>query len=194
MSKLIDRIIKDHGHLMRLLACLDEEISGYREGATRRPRISIIVDALEYLHNYSDSFHHPLESRLIARLRPSITSLKTRKRLDEIEAQHQEVNSITDRLIEKFEAIRNDQIVPIGPLLADYQCYADIQKQHIKIENTWMIPTMIKLLTEDDIASVNDILDDHPDPLFVAYLWNAYEDLYLFIKGIEGQQAPHYVL
>ena len=188
MSKLIDRIIKDHEHLTRLLVCLDKEVAGYKEGATKRPRLSIIIDALDYLHNYPDSFHHPLESRLIARLRPRITDNNMRKRLDEIEAQHQEINSLTNLLIEKFESIQNDQIIPIDILLSDYQRYADLQKQHLKIENTWMIPMMKELLTEEDMAAVKDILDDHPDPLFGAYLWNTYQNLYRFIMDVEKEQ------
>ena len=193
MSKLIDRIVKDHEHLTRLLVCLDKEVSGYKEGATRRPRLSMIIDALDYLHNYPDSFHHPLESRLIARLRPRISDCKIRKRLDEIEAQHQEINSLTNMLIEKFESIQNDQIIPVDILLTDYQRYADLQKQHLRIENTWLIPMMKELLTEDDMAVANDILDDHPDPLFGAYLWNTYEDLHRFIMNVEQEQAVDWI-
>lgn len=188
MSILIDRIIKDHEHLTRLLICLDKEISGYKEGATRRPRLSMIIDALDYLHNYPDSFHHPLESRLLARLRPRITDIEMREKLEVIEIQHNEINQLTNSLIERFRAIQNDQVIPIDPLLADYQRYADLQMNHMRLENTSMIPAMKKLLTEEDIATVKAALNENPDPLFGAHLWDSYENLYQFVVGTEKEQ------
>ena len=189
MSILIDRIIKDHEHLTRLLVCLDREISKYKEGATRRPRLSVIIDALDYLHNYPDSFHHPLESRLLAKLRPRITDAGLRQKLEAIEEQHVEIYQLTNNLIDRFQSIQNDQIVPVDKLLADYQRYAELQINHIKMENIFMIPAMKKLLTEEDVAAVKSSLNGNPDPLFGAHLWDAYEDLYRFVVGTEQEQV-----
>ncbi|UYM17168.1 hemerythrin domain-containing protein [Endozoicomonas euniceicola] len=189
MSILIDRIIKDHEHLTRLLVCLDREISKYKEGATRQPRLSVIIDALDYLHNYPDSFHHPLESRLLAKLRPRITDAGLRQKLEAIEEQHVEIYQLTNNLIDRFQSIQNDQIVPVDKLLADYQRYAELQINHIKMENIFMIPAMKKLLTEEDVAAVKSALNGNPDPLFGAHLWDAYEDLYQFVVGTEQEQV-----
>ncbi|KEQ14651.1 hypothetical protein GZ77_10065 [Endozoicomonas montiporae] len=189
MSMLIDRIIKDHEHLTRLLVCLDKEIANYKEGASRRPRLSVIIDALDYLHNYPDSFHHPLESRLLAKLRPRITDTELRQKLEVIEDQHVEISQLTNNLIDRFESIKNDQIIPIDALLADYQRYADLQINHLRLENTCMIPAMQKLLTEEDVAAVTNALNDNPDPLFGAHLWDSYEDLYQFVIGTEKELA-----
>ena len=189
MSLLIDRIIKDHEHLTRLLVCLNKEIAGYKEGASQRPRLSIIVDALDYLHNYPDSFHHPLESRLLTRLRPRITDGHLREKLEVIEEQHHEISLMTNSLIERFHAIQDDHIVPIDPLLADYQRYSDLQMNHLKLENTTMIPALKELLTEDDLEAVAEAMKENPDPLFGAHLWDSYEVLYEFIISTEKEKA-----
>ena len=181
MSELIDRLISDHRHITRLLNCLDKEVAGYREGNDHSPKLDVILDALDYLHNYPDSFHHPLESRLIARLRPRITSMEDKEILELIEEQHQQIHGLTTTLLERFQNISTDHVVPISPLLADYQRYADLQREHMKTENLHMIPAMQRLLTSDDLNLVHDALQENPDPLFGAHIWESYEDLYRFV-------------
>ena len=188
MTTVIDRIINDHQHIERLLNCLDSEVAGYREDTQHIPNLAVILEALDYLHNYPDAFHHPLESRLMARLRPRLTSREDRVQFDLIEDQHKQINALTQKLINEFNTIASDQIVPINLLLAEYALYSELQKDHMDIENTYMIPAMQKLLTPEDLAIVEDDLRQMSDPLFGSHLWEAYQDLYDYVVEWESEK------
>ena len=188
METVIDRIINDHQHLTRLLKCLDHEIAGYREETDHSPELSIILEALEYMHSYPDAFHHPLESRLMSRLRAKLTGRHERIQFDMIEDQHKQITAMTQKLIEDFTTIASDQVISINQLLSEYTLYSDLQKEHMHIENTHMIPAMQKLLTSEDLAIVADDLKQMSDPLFGSHLWEAYEDLYEYILEKEKEE------
>ncbi|WP_263322326.1 hemerythrin domain-containing protein [Endozoicomonas sp. Mp262] len=181
MSRLIERIIQDHEHIARLLDCLDYEVAGYREGADYSPKLPIIQDALDYLYNYCDVFHHPLESRLMARLRPKLKEVEHRVNFELIEEQHKQIRDLSGKLLESFNRISFDQVIPINLLLSEYQLYSKLQRSHMRAEQNYMIPAMQTYLTGEDLLSVEEEIRAHPDPLFGAHIWEAYEDLYQHI-------------
>ncbi len=181
MATVIDRIINDHQHLIRLLKFLDYEVAGYREDTDYRPQLSIILEALDYMHHYPDAFHHPLESRLMARLRARLNDREERLQFELIEDQHKQITAMTQKLIEDFTTIASDQVISINQLLAEYSVYSELQKEHMKIENAHMIPAMKQLLTPEDLTFVEDDLKQMSDPLFGSHLWEAYDDLYQYI-------------
>ncbi len=178
MSKLIERIVQDHEHIARLLDCLDYEVAGYREGAEYSPKLSVIQDALDYLHNYSDVFHHPLESRLMTRLRPRLEDGEYRSSFELIEKQHKQIGDLSGELLKRFNSIAADQVVPINLLLSQYQMYSKLQRDHMVAEDKYMIPAMKRYLTKADLSLVEKELRENPDPLFGVHTWEAYENLY----------------
>ena len=189
MATAIDRIIQDHHHLTRLLYCLDYEVAGYREETDYHPQLSIILEAMEYLHHYPDAFHHPLESRLMARVRAHITDREERLQFDLIEQQHKDIAAMTRKLMDGFNTIAAGQVVPINQLLAEYALYSYLMKEHIMLENTYMIPAMKKFLSPEDLATVEDDVKQMNDPLFGEHLWESYHDLYTHIIDREGVAA-----
>ncbi|OED41392.1 hypothetical protein ACH42_14075 [Endozoicomonas sp. (ex Bugula neritina AB1)] len=189
MPTVIDRIINDHQHLTRLLKCLDYEIAGYREETNYTPQLPIIIEALDYMHHYPDAFHHPLESRLMARLRAKLTGRNERIQFDMIEEQHKQITAMTQKLIDDFNTIASDQIISINQLLAEYALYSELQKDHMENENRYMIPAMKELLTPEDLAIVEDDFKQMSDPLFGSHLWEAYEGLYKYI--LEKEEEVH---
>ncbi len=188
MTTVIDRIIQDHQHLSRLLDCLDYEVSGYREGSDHAPDLPIILEALDYLNNYPNTFHHPLETRLMARLRPRLIEKSARIQFDLIEQQHKQIEALTQKLMADFTIVAADQVVPVNLLLAECRLYSEFQRDHMKLENEIMIPAMKKLLTEEDFALVEDDLRHNPDPLFGAHLWENYESLYEYVVTQSSEQ------
>ena len=190
MMTVIDRIIKDHQHMARLLDYLDYEVTGYREGSEHAPQLNIIIEALDYMHNYPDAFHHPLESRLMARLRPRLGNKEERLQFDMIEEQHKQITAMTQKLVESFNTVASDSVVPINLLLAEYTLYSELQREHMDLENKFMIPAMQSLLTTDDLVLVDNDLKQMSDPLFGSHLWEAYEDLYQYVIERESTLEP----
>ena len=187
MTTAIDRIVNDHQHMARVLDYLDHQMLGYREGSERRPHLNVIIDALDYLHHYPDAFHHPLESKLIARLKPRLASREQRVKLELIEAQHQQMAPMTAKLLAGFNAVASGQVMPINLLLANYTFYSDLQREHMALENQFLIPALESVLVPEDLLLVDDDLKQMPDPLFGAHLWTTYKRLYQYVLEWEGR-------
>ena len=67
VSEVIETLHRDHGNLVRLVRLLDGRIS-----VLANPEIAdveLVVNALEYLTHFPDVSHHPLEDRIVDRLR-----------------------------------------------------------------------------------------------------------------------------
>ena len=190
MTTALDRIVNDHQHMVRLLDFLDYQMSGYREGSERRPSLKIIIDALDYLHHYPDVFHHPLESKLITRLKPRLTSRGQRIKLELIEAQHRQMVPMTAKLLSGFNAVASGQVMPINLLLANYTLYSDLQREHMALEDQFLIPAFEALLTPEELSQIDDDLKLMPDPLFGAHLWTTYKRLYQHVLEWECSVEP----
>ena len=189
MATVIDRIINDHQHLSRLLKCLDHEVAGYREETDHSPQLTIIIEALDYMHHYPDAFHHPLESRLMARLRAKLTGRDERIQFDKLEEQHKQIATMTQKLMDDFNTIAADQVISINQLLASYTLYSDLQKEHMRVENSCMIPAMKELLTPEDLAIVEDDLRQMSDPaVWFPFMGSLRRSLWLYPgKGRRGR-------
>ncbi|MRI34059.1 hypothetical protein EOPP23_13765 [Endozoicomonas sp. OPT23] len=188
MDKLIERITIDHEHILKLLQAVDYEIKAYDADNDRTPRLAIIVGALDYLQNYPDSFHHPLESQLMKRLKPRVTDSDLLQSMVEIDQQHDQIRELTIELVETVNAISTDHVVPIKKLVSSYQSYVDLQRAHVQKENRVMIPAMKAYLTSEDLELAEQELLATPDPLFGKYLWESYEGLYQYLLEADARQ------
>ncbi len=70
--------------------------------------------------------------------------------------------------------------------MAEYTLYSELQREHMELENHFMIPAMQSLLTTDDLVLVDNDLKQMSDPLFGSHLWEVYEDLYRYVTEREG--------
>ncbi len=188
MDKLIERITVDHEHILKLLQAVDYEIKGYDSDSDRMPRLIIIMDALDYLQNYPDSFHHPLESQLLERLKPRVTDSELLQTMAEIDQEHDRIKALTIELVEIVKAISEDHPVPVKKLINSYEDYVSLQKSHILKENRVMIPAMKTYLTTKDLELAQQELLGSSDPLFGHKLRESYEGLYQYLLETNVRQ------
>ena len=58
----------DHFHLQRLLNCLSHEIKCYEYDSLEHVDLTVILSALDYVHDYPDKWHHPAEDVIFSKL------------------------------------------------------------------------------------------------------------------------------
>ena len=107
MSEVIETLHRDHGNLVRLVRLLDGRIS-----VLANPEIAdveLVVNALEYLTHFPDVSHHPLEDRLVDRLRVKLV-LPFGFAADLI-AQHSTIERQSHELLRALElVVRGDDL------------------------------------------------------------------------------------
>ncbi len=183
MSRLLERLKNDHKHLKRLLDRLDQEMASYSEDDSRSPKLSVILDALDYIRTWPEHFHHPLEDRVFSMMCTHDIDPELRDVINRVMAQHENLERLTRKLEADFNAIVNDQIVPIETLMQDYRRYIDLQLEHLECENQFILPRIDECLRPEEDAVINRELDEQKRAMGMQQLRDEYADLYHFVVG-----------
>ena len=187
MSRLLERLKNDHKHLKRLLDRLDLEMASYSEDDSRSPKLSVILDALDYIRTWPEHFHHPLEDRVFSMMCAHEIDPELREAIQRVMEQHESLEALTRKLEANFNAIANDQVVPIDTVMQDYRRYIDLQLEHLECENQFILPCIDDCLQPEDIAIINKELDDQKREMGMQQLRDEYADLYHFV--VDDHQA-----
>ncbi|RRJ82481.1 hemerythrin domain-containing protein [Aestuariirhabdus litorea] len=185
MQQLIARLITDHKHLERVLGYLRREMYSF-SGGDDPPNMGLILDAMEYIQNYPEAFHHPLEERIYEQMVPHIEDAELKTMLQRIGVQHQQLQQASSRLQADFHAVANDQAVPVERLLADFKAYDELIAEHMACENRYLIPAIERYLSPQALEQIRIELDARPDPLFGGQLMAQYEELYRYLVDTES--------
>lgn len=162
MAELYKQLIEDHQNLAKVLHCLEQAVNAYDDD-TQETKLPLILDALEYIQAYPETFHHPLEEKAFDYLQ--LHGLGDGKAIQEIRDQHATLEKQTQQLCQQFNAIANDCIVPLKGLKQQFQQFVEAQKHHLLTENSKIFPTLVDLPESAwwDIASTMIL---QQDPLF----------------------------
>ena len=162
MAELYQQLVEDHINISRVLNAFDKALRGYDENS-QGSQLPLILDTLDYIQAYPETFHHPLEDKAFAYLETHC--LGDADIIDEIKQQHQSLEAMTVSLTEQFHAIANDCVVPFAPLREECSHFLTAQRHHLQTENKHIFPVLAELGNEAwwDIAS-RLILNQ--DPLF----------------------------
>ncbi|CAA0123757.1 Uncharacterised protein [BD1-7 clade bacterium] len=173
MTDMYTQLVEDHVVLTDLLNSLEVVFSHYDENTDFNPDLGLILDTLEYITNYPEAYHHPLEERAFKYLLKR--HMGDANIIREIQTQHIALEEETLELTRLFNAVANDCVVPIEELKTRLRHYVDAQRQHISTENINIFPVLAKLEESDwwDIASglaIENLPCLPDDPCRSAYL------------------------
>ena len=170
MSEVIETLHRDHGNLVRLVRLLDGRIS-----VLANPEIAdveLVVNALEYLTHFPDVSHHPLEDRIVDRLRD--------KRVlpfgfaADLMAQHSTIARQGHELMRDLElVVRGEDLAWKLEELAweriapNVRLYAERLRHNMAVEELILFPVALRHLDADDWQTIRDTSPKGAqDPLF----------------------------
>ncbi len=188
MHALQRQLYRDHYHFQRLLYCLQREINCYGPKSTRPAKLSVILDALDYVQVYPEKWHHPVEDVIFRRLLDK--EITERELIESLLAEHESLEQLTPRVSQLFLAVANDCVVPAQELRSAAQEFIDRQSQHLDTENDLIYPLIDQYLTDEDWGQVAASLDAMADPLFDKPLQDDYQNLYRYIVEMEEEIQP----
>nr|MBP6734863.1 hemerythrin domain-containing protein [Chromatiaceae bacterium] len=89
MTQILDRLHHEHKQISQLLDLLDNILAMFHNG--REPDYEILSELLQYMEEYSDQIHHPMEELIRERLR---LAGHHQSYLDILTRQHQALNEM----------------------------------------------------------------------------------------------------
>ncbi len=193
LSKLASGIMRtlhnEHKYIAVLQNSLEKQIKQLAPGS--KPDYRILSDMLDYIANYPDEFHHPLEDiiyeRLVKRHHASISAV------EELLAQHKDMARETQFLLKKVNAICAGKQTPMrNQLRQDLQSYVEFYRAHIDLEEGEVFPAAKKYLQESDWQAINKSLHVVEDPVFSETNTSKYKSLASYIKDGSEEAAAEF--
>ncbi len=185
MHPLEKRLYNDHAHFELLLRCLEHRTVTNQTRDTWRSDLPIILDALDYIKNYPELWHHPVEDKIfsyIAQRHPNHTN-----KIDFLKKEHQKLEGLTVRLTSLFATLDDSEEFCLDELTSTMCEFLQCQSDHLEYENLNIYPLMTRYLHEQDWRTLSESISEVNDPLFGSLLLK-YEALFCQIMAVENTQ------
>jgi hemerythrin-like domain-containing protein len=162
MGSILDRLSRDHRNMRVLLELLEENLGAHAWGEPADfDLLRLIAD---YMLEYPDRVHHPLEELLLARLAerdPTAVSV-----LGGLMEEHRRLTQLTRRLAATIDNLSHDAELPRDWLAQLVQQVISTNRQHMQAEERTLFPRALARLLDDDWAALEARAAHPADPLF----------------------------
>ncbi|MGI9249506.1 MAG: alpha/beta fold hydrolase [Woeseiaceae bacterium] len=185
-ERVVSTLRTEHHNIEKLLDTVLEETGTSAKAATGVPDYALIAGILDYLGNYTDSFHHPREDLMFERLLRYEPEL--RKPLQKLMNEHQAIESEVAELSAESLSHLNGANSGSRNRRLDASCRRYVRKlrAHLHFEEAEVFPHA-DVLRRRDWQAVDKGLEHEPDPLFGDEVMERYEDLAVALTGrVEG--------
>ncbi|QIZ77530.1 hemerythrin domain-containing protein [Ferrimonas lipolytica] len=175
---MLARIDTDHRHITSLLNLLADKIDRLEQGGA--VQMTMLHDAVDYLHRYADHCHHPLEDILYQYYLDKTE--QSEGDVHRLAQEHHNLADATNAILDTLRMILNDQVVPRERLIKDLQLFLTMQRDHLSYEDNVLLPKVAAALDEDDWSKLQVMVADkiQHDPLFSSSARD-YEDLRAYL-------------
>ena len=172
---VLTELHQDHVNLNKLLAVLQNKLERLKHG--EMPNFILLADAVDYISNYADAYHHPREDKMYAYFSdtggPELQAAIARCSED-----HQTLKQYSIDLLEAVDCILNDAVVPMDEFTAKLEAFLDHQIEHLNLEEGAIFPLLDDMTTEAQWQELEQKLPKTDDPLFGEQQKERYIDLY----------------
>jgi len=182
----IDIIRNEHRAIAAVIHCLEQILKEVRDEALEPP-IDVLELILRYLAEFPDRFHHPKEDDFlfpaVAVRDPSAGEV-----IRELQQQHEDCvrkTAILAKLLDAWKADRKKGFDAFDQAVREYIAF---QWEHIRLEETVILPAAREKLTESDWETIDKAFDENDDPIFGANPQAAFNGL--FRKIVATAPAP----
>ncbi len=184
MSEVIKRLNAEHRNIAKLLDLLEAELAIFHTG--EQPDFELMLDVMDYLTHYPDTFHHPKEDLVFGRLRQLDGS--SHHIVEKLLKEHE---SLAREGIEFRNALRgmvNDEALMLRDTLEHLGThYAEALRSHLYTEEVQVFPLALEVLKPSDWKEIDERINQRDDPLFGAAVAVEFQDLFKEILRLEAE-------
>ena len=162
---LLARLHDDHRRLARLMAVLEHQAQLLEEDGDG-PDYDLLTNLLEYIGDYPDAVHHPMEDQLFERLVNKGLTPSEMKLVSVNLRQHAEIIEATRTLAADVATVMSGAVISGRSLQQHARDYVELQRSHMINEEERLFPLAERMLGDDDWEQVAASIDNQHDPLF----------------------------
>ena len=173
MAEIFAILRQDHENMSRLLDALDRQIDTFAAG--NQPDLEIVSAIADYVLEYPDRFHHPVEDMVLDELRQR--DANAARPIDGLESEHKRIGKLARDFHTAVKTWLSDEPARRTDFLETARAFVAAMREHIVREDQEFFPAAEAALTRDDLDRMNDRLPKLDDPLFGAANRESYERL-----------------
>ena len=173
MEKTLALWRAEHVNFTRLLDLLDDQLAIFHAGGM--PRYELMQDIMYYMTHYCDVLHHPKEDLVFAKIKARNKDLAAQ--VDALSAQHAKLRDLGENLVRDLDGVVNGSILPRERIEAAASEYATYLRNHMRMEETDILPWAAKLLHDADWMEIGSTIRHIEDPLFGSTAESRYATL-----------------
>lgn len=170
---MIERIRREHGYMVRLLAMLKDKISQLEN--EQAINYSLLHEIVAYLAEHSERVHHPKEDIIYQYYLEKFGHLES---IENLEAEHKQLSEKTHEFLATVEMILQDAVVPQELFLNQLREFVATQYKHLDMEERSVLPVILRNFSVKDWQAVEAQWSvNEEDPVFGDTIAEQYRQL-----------------
>lgn len=141
---MLARLLVEHDHILKTLNLLEMQFLDLCRGGT--PDFSLMRSILEYIQEYPEQIHHPLEDRIYSILLERVDDVEL---IQELIAEHTELETETRKIRESLKLLESGVVSP-EDIMKQLSEFLIRQRQHMYIEEEKVHPLIESVLTKEE--------------------------------------------
>jgi len=180
---MIERIRREHGYMVRLLAILNQKLLLLKD--EQAISYSLVRDIVDYLTNHSEKVHHPKEDILYHYF---LTHYGHQFEISNLEHEHQQLSEKTHEFLDVVDMILKDAVIPQELFISLLDEFLLAQRRHLEVEEGSVLPLIERTFKANDWQRVEELWDvSEDDPLFGDTIADKYQQLSRRITLLESE-------
>ena len=162
MSKVVWKLREDHRNMARLLNLVGREIDVFEKG--EHPDYELIETILDYLMNFPDHLHHPVEDMIYRKL--EARDPEAVKSIGDLTGEHERLYQSIHRFFAALQNVLQDETLPRDWFSGVAREYHDSLLRHMQMEEVLFLPAAMRALSAEEWKEIETELGNEKDPLF----------------------------
>ncbi len=161
MGCVLQRLRQDHANVHRLLQMLDAQVAALDR--RERPDWDIVEGVIEYLLNYPDLQHHPLEDQILQCMQTR--DLAAAEPFFGLHSEHREQAQMLRRIAAATRQVLQDASMARQGYIRLLESFVAAQREHMRKEEESFFTAAGEVLDAKDWAELEEQLAEATDPL-----------------------------
>lgn len=181
----------EHKYMTKLLNVLREQMELINNGGS--PDLAIMADVVRYMHEYSDTSHHPKEDIIYRKL--SETDESHKAEVVNLLIEHEATSKKTETLLDSIRQTQaHSNRENLKSLALRCEDYISGMNAHMDLEESQIFPRILEVLNDEDWATIIHEIQPGQDPLFGRIVEKHYQDLFQAITSQMERAAEDFTM
>jgi hemerythrin-like domain-containing protein len=180
MNRLLEKLHRDHINLGQLLDLLSAQLDALFAG--HESDFDLKIEMLDYIEHYAEQHHHPAED-MLNELAFGKPELKEHQALHErVLREHEGLLGLARYFRETLEGVMQGEVLRRDEVEMRGREFIALQRQHIDLEEHEVFPLVDGVLSEKEVAKLEQHMPHMDDPVFHHQDYNRFRSLIDYLE------------